>query len=128
MPPEKPQPTGSELEILNVLWKKGPCTVRQVFDELSQHRDVGYTTVLKLMQLMNEKGLTSRDESQRSHIYRARIRETPVKKKLVADLLSRAFGGSATSLIMHALSAQRASAEDIAEIRQMLDEMEKDRS
>jgi predicted transcriptional regulator len=124
MPPSSDMPTESELAILNVLWQRGPCTVRQVFVELSRRRDeLGYTTVLKLMQIMHEKGLVARDESARSHVYRARIQESPTQKKLVAELLQKVFGGSAAKLVMQALSAKRASREELEEIQKLIDRL-----
>ena len=126
MPPAQgsPRPTDAELDILRVLWELGPSTVRQVHDELSQKRDVGYTTVLKLMQIMAEKALLLRDESQRSHIYKVRHKESVTQKQLVKDLVSRAFGGSTEKLVMQALSSKKATAQEIADIRKLLDEME----
>jgi BlaI family transcriptional regulator, penicillinase repressor len=122
--PQSPRPTDAELEILRVLWSLGPCTVRQVHDELSPKRDVGYTTMLKLMQIMTDKGLLLRNESQRSHVYRARQKETVTQKQLVKDLVSRAFGGATEKLVMQALSSKKATAQEIADIRKLLDEME----
>lgn len=122
--PHSPRPTDAELEILRVLWTFGPSTVRQVHDELSQKRDVGYTTMLKLMQIMTDKGLLLRDESERSHIYRAKQKETVTQKQLVKDLVSRAFGGSTEKLVMQALSSKKATAQEIADIRQLLDKLE----
>ena len=116
-----PAPSNAELEILHVLWRKGACTVRKVQAALPRERNAGYTTVLKTMQLMAEKGLVTRDESERSHVYSAAVEETSVKRRLVGDLLDRAFDGSAAGLVMHALSDKRASKEDIAKIREMLD-------
>ena len=87
-----PRPTDAELEILNVIWALGACTVRQVHETLSQHREMGYTTILKQMQIMFEKGLVTRDDSQRSHIYRAKQKEQTTQRQLLTDLLSRAFG------------------------------------
>jgi predicted transcriptional regulator len=98
--------------------------VRDVHSTLSEWRDVGYTTVLKLLQIMTDKGLVVRDESQRSHVYRARQRETTTQKQLVRDLVKRAFGGSTEKLVMQALSSQKASTEELAEIRRMLDELD----
>lgn len=121
---QSPRPTDGELEILRVLWSLGPSTVRQVHDELSQKRNVGYTTMLKLMQIMTDKGLLLRDKSQRSHIYRARQKEAVTQKQLVKDLVSRAFGGSTEKLVMQALSSKKATAQEIADIRKLLDEME----
>jgi len=119
-----PRPTDSELSILRVLWQLGPSTVRRVQEELNQNQTTGYTTVLKLLQIMNEKGLVNRDESERTHIYRAAIPEEETKQQLVTDLLKRAFGGSARQLVLHALSAKKASRKELAQIRRLLDEME----
>lgn len=121
------KPTDAELEILAVLWEQGPSTVRQVHDSLEPARGVGYTTVLKLMQIMFEKGLLDRDESQKSHIYRARSRQEVMQKQLVKDLLLKAFGGQADKLVMQALSAKKATPEELAEIRRLLDELEGER-
>lgn len=122
--PKAPRPTDAELDILNVLWELGASTVRDVHSVLSRSRDVGYTTVLKLMQIMWEKGLVVRDESQRSHIYKPKQREATTQKQLVRDLAQRAFGGSTEKLVMQALSSQKASPEELAEIRRMLDDLE----
>ncbi len=119
---QPPPPTNAELEILGILWQNGPQTVKQVHEEIRLTRDVGYTTILKLMQLMAEKGLLTRDESERSHIYHAAVGENKVKRKLIADLLERAFDGSAASLIQQLLSSRRASANELAEIRTILDQ------
>jgi BlaI family transcriptional regulator, penicillinase repressor len=116
-----PVPTNSELEILNVLWRRGPCTVREVFDEIAAKRDVGYTTALKLLQLMAEKGLVKRDESARSHIYEAAVPEKKVKRHIVSEVMDRVFEGSAASLVMQALSSKKASPEEIEQIRALLD-------
>lgn len=118
------RPTDAELSILRVLWQCGSRTVREVHEAL-EGKGVGYTTTLKLLQRMAEKGLVSRDESQRSHIYQARSQEEPTQRRLVADLLSKAFGGNTSSLVMQALSAKQASPQELAEIRKLLDEMEK---
>jgi predicted transcriptional regulator len=122
-----PRPTDAELEILRVLWQRGPSTVRQVHDAIGAARDTGYTTVLKLLQIMAEKGLVDRDEAQRSHIYRARYAEELTQQQLVQDLLARAFGGSTEKLVMQALSAKRASKADLDEIRRLLDKLKGDR-
>jgi predicted transcriptional regulator len=122
--PPPPRPTDAELEILRVLWRLGPCTVRQVQEALSESRPTGYTTALKLLQIMTEKGLVRRDESQRTHVYRARFEEEKTQQQLVGDLLARAFGGSAQKLVMQALAAKPASAQELAEIRKLLDELE----
>lgn len=119
-----PRPTDAELAILRVLWQRGASTVRQVQEELNRYRETGYTTALKLMQIMTEKGLVVRDESQRTHVYEARVAEEQTQKQLVRDLLDRAFGGSARKLVMQALSVKKASAEELAQIRQLLDELD----
>jgi len=120
-----PRPTDAELEILSILWERGAGTVRQVFEALSVSREMGYTTVLKQLQIMHDKGLVTRDESQRSHVYRPRQKEQVTQRQLVSDLLSRAFGGSTEKLVMQALSTKKASREELAEIRRMLDELER---
>lgn len=117
-----PRPTDAELAILQVLWQDGPSTVRQVHDRLSQARETGYTTTLKLMQIMADKGLVVRDESARTHVYRARRSRDETQRQLVSDLLDRAFGGSAAALVMQALSAHPASPEELREIRRLLDQ------
>lgn len=121
--PALPRPTDAELSILRALWRLGPSTVRQVHEALGE--ETGYTTILKLMQIMAEKGLVTRDESERTHVYHARVPEEETQKQLVSDLLERAFSGSAKNLVMQALSAKRASARELTEIRKMLDEMER---
>ncbi len=118
-----PRPTDGELEILCVLWENGPSTVRQVHEVLSRSRDVGYTTVLKMLQIMTEKGLVVRDESRRSHVYRSRFSEEQTQRQLVGDLLSKAFGGCMERLVMQALSARKVSPRELAEIRKLLDEL-----
>jgi predicted transcriptional regulator len=120
----RPQPTDGELEILNVLWDRGPSTVREVYVQLSQSRLVGYTTVLKFMQIMAEKGLVRRDVEQRAHLYKAAFPRETTQKQLVRDLLDRAFAGSSMQLVMQALSAQRATPDEILQIRQLLDRYE----
>jgi BlaI family transcriptional regulator, penicillinase repressor len=120
---QTPNPTAAELEILRVLWDRGDSTVREVHEVLNAARPTGYTTVLKLMQIMTAKGLLKRNEDQRAHVYEASLAAEQTKRRLVGDLLERAFGGSASELMMHALS-RRGSAEEIAEIRRMLDEFE----
>ncbi len=125
---EKPaplRPTGAELEILGVLWQRGPSTVREVHTALSRSRRTGYTTVLKLMQIMDAKGLVRRNEDQRAHVYEARAPQEQMQRRLVRDLLDRAFDGSAAGLVMQALSAKKASPREIAEIRQLLDDYER---
>lgn len=117
------KPTVAELEILRVLWERGPSTVRTVHDVLSATRGTGYTTVLKLMQRMAEKGLVCRDESQRTHVYTARYSQDRTQAQLVRDLLQRAFGGSARALVMQALSAGNVTADELREIRKLLDQL-----
>jgi predicted transcriptional regulator len=123
---ESPRPTDSELAILRVLWDRGASTVRDVHDELNRQRPMGYTTVLKFMQIMHEKGLLERDESNRSHVYRAKPSQQSTQKQLVKDLLERAFGGSAKQLVMQALSAARTSPKELAEIRKLIDDANND--
>ena len=119
--PKATKPTDGELEILQCLWNGGPMTVRAVCDELSKRKPMGYTTVLKLMQIMVDKGLLRRDETERAHVYSPKKESTSTRQRLIDDLLERAFDGSAKELVMHALSSRKASAEDLAEIRKMLD-------
>jgi predicted transcriptional regulator len=121
------RPTDAELAILHVLWDRGPSTVRQVHGALAPARDTGYTTTLKLMQIMAEKGLVTRDESQRTHVYAACTGRDETQRQLVSDLLDRAFGGSASALVMQALKAHPASAAEMAEIRRMIREYRKER-
>jgi predicted transcriptional regulator len=125
--PTTPRPTDAELAILRVLWERGPSTVRQVHDVLGRERPAAYTTALKLLQIMTEKGLVRRDETERTHIYHARLSEEQTQRQLVRDLLERAFGGSASKLVMQALAAKRASAEELGEIRKVLDGRQMDR-
>jgi predicted transcriptional regulator len=119
-----PRPTDAELAILSVLWDRGPSTVREVHDALSRTHDSGYTTILKLMQIMTDKGLVVRDETNRAHVYSARLSEQRTQRQLLGDLIDRAFGGSPTKLVMQALSATKASAEELSAIRHVLDQME----
>lgn len=119
-----PRPTDAELAILNVLWQRGASTVREVHDTLSDTHGTGYTTVLKMLQIMTEKGLVVRDESQRAHVYAARHSEQRTQRQLLGDLIDRAFRGSPAQLVMQALSANRASAEELTAIRHLLDQME----
>ena len=116
-----PLPTDGELAILQVLWERGPSTVREVQERLGRGRAVGYTTVLKLMQIMHEKGLVRRDASERSHVYEARLPRERTQRALVKDLLQRAFGGSAAALVQRALEASPAAAADLDEIRRLLE-------
>src|SRR5436305_8087110 len=116
--PKQPRPTDGELEILRVLWHIGPATVRDVHDALCRSKpSTGYTTVLKLMQIMADKGLVTRDEKNKAHVYSASIPEEQTQRQLVGDLLDRVFGGSAARLVIQALSSKKASPGEIAEIR-----------
>jgi predicted transcriptional regulator len=126
--PRKPsnRPTDAELVILRVLWDRGPSTVKDVHEELSQNNKVGYTTVLKTLQIMTEKDLVTRDESRRAHVYSASRTEEQTQKHLLRDLLERAYEGSASKLVLQALSTKPATAEEIAEIRRLLDELSGD--
>ena len=125
MPAELPRPTDAELEILTVLWSLGPSTVREVHEVLSRRKPTQYSTVLKFMQIMAEKGLVRRDESERAHVYEPARPQEWTQRQLAGDLLQRAFNGSAKSLMLGALSARRASKAELAELRKLLDELEK---
>lgn len=119
-------PTDSELEILKVLWDKQPCSVRDVHDAIVRDgRPLAYTTVLKLMQIMTEKQLVTRDSSNRAHVYCAAIPRPQTQKQLVDDLLQRAFAGAASELVLHALSGRKSTPEELAEIRCLLEKLEK---
>src|SRR3954467_2268729 len=122
-----PRPTDAELAILRILWERGPSTVRQVHDILGLERQAAYTTALKLLQIMTEKGLVERDESDRTHVYRARLSEETTQRQLVRDLVDRAFGGSASKLVMQALASRRASAEELKSIRNAIDDARNER-
>jgi BlaI family transcriptional regulator, penicillinase repressor len=124
-PPHKP--TASELEILRVLWTRGPSTVREVHEALSEKKELGYTTVLKLLQIMTAKGTVKRNETQRAHVYEACLPAEQTKRQLAGDMLQRVFEGSASQLMMHALAGGRASQQEIEELRRMLDEFERSR-
>lgn len=116
-----PKPTEGELELLRVLWDKGSATVRELHEEVSQERELGYTTVLKLLQIMTEKGLVQRVEAGRAHIYRATASQEDTQSQLLRDLSERLFAGSAAQLAMHALSMEQTSAEDLQEIRKLIE-------
>jgi predicted transcriptional regulator len=127
MPKRKlPRPTEGELAILRVLWRRGLATVREVYTELDPARETGYTNVLKLMQIMAEKGLVARDESQRTHVYTAALTATAAQRQFVGHLLDRLFNGSAKDLVVQALSARKTSKQELAEIRRLLDDIERD--
>ncbi len=120
-----PKPTDAELAILRVLWERGPSTVRDVWEQLSPKRQTGYTTMLKLMQIMAQKGLLQRDEAERSHVYRAVRNEEQTQRQVVGHLLERLFSGSATKLVMQALATKKATPAELEEIRRLLGDMEK---
>jgi len=118
----RPRPTDSELAILRILWDRGPSTVRQVHDALAGTRDTGYTTTLKLMQIMADKGLVKRNESARTHVYAPAATEMQTQRQLVKDLVDRAFAGSAAALVMQALNAEGATPDELREIRKLIDD------
>lgn len=121
---KRPGPTDRELAILGVLWRRGPSTVRQVHEALHPDSETGYTTTLKLMQIMAEKGLLSRKGAGRQHVYRPAISEEKTQKQVVGDMLEKVFAGSAEKLVMRALSARKVSAEELKRIREMLEKIE----
>jgi len=118
------RPTKVELSILRVLWEKGPGTVREIQARLSVTRETGYTTALKMLQIMTEKGLVERDEAVRPQIYRAKFSQEKTQKQLLQDLVQRAFGGSVKALVMQAISTKRSSPEDLEAIEKLLDRFE----
>ena len=124
--PEPQRPTDAELEILSVLWKHGPSTVREVHEQISINKPAQYTTVLKTLQIMAAKSLVRRDEEQRAHVYSASKPREWTQRQIAGDVLQRAFGGSARSLLMGALSARKASKAELAEIRKLIDDYEKE--
>ena len=122
------KPTDAELAILTVLWERGPSTVRQVHEALAGTRETGYTTTLKLMQIMADKGLVKRNEAARTHVYSAIAGEAQTQQQLLRDLVDRAFGGSAATLVLRALSADDTSESDLREIRRLIDDYREKRS
>jgi predicted transcriptional regulator len=118
------RPTDAELAILRVLWDRGPSTVRQVFEVLAAERELGYTTALKMLQIMDEKGLVRRDASDRVHVFAAAQTQSQTQRTLLDDLLDKAFGGSSMNLVMQALASRKASQAELAEIRKLLDQAE----
>jgi len=123
-----PRPTDAELAILSVLWDRGPSTVREVHDALKVSQGSGYTTVLKLLQIMTDKGLVVRDESERAHVYEARLSEQRTQRQLLGDLVDRAFGGSSAKLVLQALAGRRATPRELRDIRALLDQLEEGES
>ncbi len=121
-----PKPTDSELTILKALWRLGPSTVREVWEQVSPQQQTGYTTVLKLLQIMLDKGLVRRNDTARSHVYEAAVTEEQTQRQVVGHLLERLFAGSARKLVMQALAVKRASPAELEEIRKLLDEMERE--
>jgi BlaI family transcriptional regulator, penicillinase repressor len=121
------KPTASELEILRVLWTRGPSTVRKIHDSMKEKKALGYTTVLKLLQIMTTKGIVRRNETERAHVYQAGVPAAQTKRQLAGDMLQRVFEGSASDLMMHALAGKHASREEIDELRRLLDEYERNR-
>lgn len=121
-----PRPTDLELSILRVLWQGGPASVREVLGRYNAARggETGYTTILKMLQIMTDKGLVERDDTRRPQVYRARLTEAETQRQLVDDLLERAFGGSAKQLVMHALASKEASDEELAHVEALLDRLE----
>jgi predicted transcriptional regulator len=124
MTSKRPNPTPAELEILRVLWESGPHSVREIHRVLNETRSTGYTTVLKLLQIMTEKGLVNRDEERRPQIYRARYPREHTQRQLLNDLVQRAFGGSVKALVLQALAGRRSSREELEEIERLLDQMQ----
>lgn len=125
-PPRSTGPTDAELEILQVLWEHGASTVRDVHEVLNARDGTGYTTALKMLQVMHEKGLVERDESQRAHVYRAAVSKERTQKRFLADMLQRVFDGSSSRLVLQALGDHKASREELHEIRALLNQLDKD--
>ncbi len=126
MPSKQPKPTTGELEILHVLWERGSQSVREVQHVLNDVKPTGYTTVLKLLQIMTEKGLVTRDETRRPQIYSARYPREQTQRQLLHDLVQRAFGGSVKALVMQALAGRKSSAQELEEMENLLDRMERE--
>jgi predicted transcriptional regulator len=120
------KPTRSELEILSVLWERGEATVREVFESINEQRKSSYTTVLKMLQIMHEKGLVERNEEMRAHVYRAKIRQNETGQQMLNEVMNKVFGGSALRLVQQVLENETTSAEEMQEIRQMILEAEKE--
>lgn len=118
------KPTTSELELLRILWTQGPCTVRQVHEALGEQKSIGYTSVLKLLQIMTTKGLVRRNEQERAHVYEAHHSPTEMKRQLAGDVLRKVFGGSASELMMHALEGRTTTKQELQDLRRLLDKYE----
>ena len=127
MKAEPQKPTASELEILRILWTRGPSTVREVYEALLEKKSLGYTTVLKLLQIMTAKGTVRRNDTQRAHVYEACLPAEQTKRQLAGDMLQRVFEGSASQLMLHALAGRRTSREEIEKLRRLLNEHERSR-
>jgi predicted transcriptional regulator len=125
MPPT-PRPTDAELAVLRVLWERGPSTVREVHTAMADKRNVGYTTTLKVLQVMTAKGLAVREERGPQHLYRARHPEQQMQRRLVRDLVDRAFGGSTSQFVLQALASRKTTPEELDEIRRLIDSYGKD--
>jgi predicted transcriptional regulator len=126
-PSPRSLPTASELEILQVIWQRGPSTVREVYRTLAADREIGYSTVLKFMQIMTEKGLLTRDASVRPQLYRAAQPQQKTERRIIRDLVARAFGGSSARLVMHALASTPATPDERRQIRTLLDSLDRKR-
>ncbi len=123
---QTPKPTDSELEILQILWQNGASTVKAVNEKLNEKKETGYTTTLKMLQIMFEKNLVERDENERSHVYKALIKQNDIQKVLLDKLLETAFSGSATNLVMQALGNSQPSKEELKKIKELLNQIERD--
>ncbi|HET7557404.1 MAG TPA: BlaI/MecI/CopY family transcriptional regulator [Rhodanobacteraceae bacterium] len=123
---QAPRPTEAELEILHILWARGGCTVREVHEALHRDSGAGYTTALKLLQIMHGKGLVVRDDSQRAHVFRAAVSKEKTQKRFLSDLVQRVFEGSPSQLVLHALGSQHSSREELREIRALLNRLEQE--
>lgn len=127
-PSDAARPTEAELQILHVLWARGACTVREVHGVLHREDGSGYTTALKLLQVMHAKGLVERDDAQRAHVYRAAVSKERTQKRFLRDMVQRVFEGSSSQLVLHALGSQRATREELRAIRLLLNKLDKEAS
>jgi len=126
MSEELPNPTPAELEVLQILWQKGPSTVREVYEEMSRERDIAYTTALKMLQIMMEKGLVHRRPEGKGHVYSAQFTEEATQRSMVDEFLDRAFAGAAQKLVLQAITSRKTSPEELAEIRRLLEQLPAD--